>query len=117
MEKRNDELERRVRELTPTATAAVLSRAAGPGAAATAAATGTPAAPQWGDRVQALEQEQRTLAQQVQGLVRPLDVPEGADAGPSFEGTVVARSASTSTPTGARTATATAASTTAATCW
>lgn len=71
VEKRNDELERRVRELTPTA-------------------TGTPAAPQWGDRVQALEQEQRTLAQQVQGLVRPLDVPEGADAGPSFEGTVVA---------------------------
>ena len=90
VEKRNEELERRVRELTPTVTAAVPSRAAGPGAAATAEATGTPAAPQWGDRVQALEQEQRTLAQQVQGLVRPLDVPEGADAGPSFEGTVVA---------------------------
>ena len=62
VEKRNDELERRVRELTPTATSAVPSRAAGAGAAVTAEATGTPAAPQWGDRVQALEQEQRTLA-------------------------------------------------------
>jgi hypothetical protein len=83
VEKRNEELERRVRELTPAAARSPT------GAAATVHGPGT-ATPQWGDRVQALEQEQRTLAQQVQGMVRPLDAPEGEDDGPSFEGTVVA---------------------------
>jgi hypothetical protein len=88
VEKRNDELERRVRELTP-ATAAAAPAAAGSTTAASAQAPGTPP-PQWGDRVQAIEQEQRTLAEQIQGLLRPLDVPEGEEAGPSFEGSIVA---------------------------
>jgi hypothetical protein len=102
LERRNEELERRLREMAPapggapatTATTAAGAAATAGTAAATAAGPPAPAGaasaagPQWGDRLQALEREQRTLAEQLQSLSRPLETPE--EEGPSVEGTVLA---------------------------
>lgn len=78
LEQRNQDLERRLEQLT--------TQQRQPAGTATSAA----AEAAWGTRLQAVEQQQKSLSQQVQGLARPPDsLDAGTDDGPKIEGSVV----------------------------